>query len=106
MRNSIKLRTHTTEDLTELKILLNHPMENGRNRAAATGELIPAHYIEELRVFLNDRGIIRVDMAGSISKNPFFSFRLKHCQSGDRISVQWVDNLGDSDRSDTIIEVV
>jgi sulfur-oxidizing protein SoxZ len=45
-------------------------------------------------------------MAGSISKNPFFSFRLKHCQPGDRISVQWVDNLGDSDRSDTIIEVV
>lgn len=100
VRNSIKLRTHTLEDLTELKILLNHPMENGRNRDAATGELISAHYIEELRVFLNDQQIIGVDMAGSIAKNPYFSFRLKQCHPGDRISVQWIDNLGDSDQAE------
>jgi len=99
-----KLRTQAIDDLTELKILITHPMENGRNRDPATGALIPAHFIEELRVDLNEQTVIRADMAGSVSKNPFFSFRLRHCQSGDRIAVEWRDNLGDSDRAETVIE--
>jgi sulfur-oxidizing protein SoxZ len=47
--------------------------------------------------------VIRANIAGSVSKNPFFSFRLKNCQSGDRIAVEWRDNLGQTDRAETVI---
>ena len=106
MSNSIKLRTQAIDGLTELKILLTHPMENGRNRDPATGELIPAHFIETLHINVNDQTVIRADMAGSISQNPFFSFRLRNCQPGDHISVQWVDNLDGNDHTDIVIETV
>ena len=87
----------------EIRLLITHPMENGRNRNPVTGELIPAHYIEQLHVRLNDALIISVNMAGSISKNPFFSFRLKEPTSGIRISVEWTDNQQGKDSAEHII---
>lgn len=104
MSDTIKLRTQFIEDLVELKILLTHPMENGRNRNPVNGELIPAHFIEELLVSINGQTAMRINMAGSISKNPFFSFRLRHCKPGDRISISWLDNLGGRDAADKLIE--
>lgn len=101
--SSIKIRTLRTDDGLELKLLINHPMENGRNRDPLTGKLIGAHYIQELTVALNDQVIITVDMGGSISANPFFSFHLKTAAAGDRIGVRWQDNLGSGDSAEMVI---
>jgi sulfur-oxidizing protein SoxZ len=100
---SIKIRTLNDDGGVELKLLINHPMENGRNRNPLTGELIAAHYIQELTVALNDQVIITIDMGGSMSANPFFSFRLKTAVAGDKIGVRWQDNLGSGDSAETVI---
>ncbi|CCE23008.1 thiosulfate oxidation carrier complex protein SoxZ [Methylotuvimicrobium alcaliphilum] len=89
-----KIRIKRKDDTTELKILIAHPMEHGRNRDPETNELIPAHYIKTLTVRHNDKTIITARMAGSISKNPYFAFVLNGIEMGDLIRVDWTDNRG------------
>ena len=101
---TIKIRSQQLDDETEIRLLISHPMENGRNRDPGNGELIPAHFIEQLNILLNDKIVINLNMAGSIAKNPFFSFRLKNLSSGDKISAEWFDNLQLSDRTDYLLE--
>ena len=100
MATNTKIRTQRREQYTEIKILIKHPMENGRNRDSITGQLIPAHFIQELIINKNGKAIIIAELGGSMSKNPFFTFRLKHTELGDQLSVRWTDNLGLSDRVD------
>ena len=104
MAGTIKIRTGQNAGYTELKILLSHPMENGRNRDPLNGELIAAHFIQELRISLNGESIISADMGGSVAKNPFYSFRLKNAVPGDKIGVSWRDNLGQSDLAEHVID--
>ncbi|QPK65469.1 thiosulfate oxidation carrier complex protein SoxZ [Methylomonas sp. LL1] len=100
MASSIKIRSQRLDDYTEIKLLISHPMENGRNRDPLTNELIPAHFIRELLLQLNGASIIRADLGGSMSKNPFFSFRLKNSRGGDSLRVSWVDNLDQTDSAE------
>ncbi|MDD4914185.1 MAG: thiosulfate oxidation carrier complex protein SoxZ [Methylococcales bacterium] len=93
---SIKIRTQQIGDQTEIRLLIRHPMENGRNRDA-NGELIPAHFIVELDIRHNKNPVILVHMAGSIARNPFFSFRLNNAANGDIITASWTDNRQLSD---------
>ncbi|MDD2758821.1 MAG: thiosulfate oxidation carrier complex protein SoxZ [Methylomonas sp.] len=99
-----KIKSQRLEHYTEIKLLINHAMENGRNRDAASGQLIPAHFIQELVIDLNGDIVIRAELGGSVSKNPFFTFRLKNVQSGDRLNVSWTDNLGLGDSVEHIVD--
>jgi sulfur-oxidizing protein SoxZ len=100
---NIKIRSLRGEAYTEIKLLLSHPMENGRNRDM-NGELIAAHFIRELTITLNDKTVVHTHLGGSMSKDPFFTFRLKKTLPGDRLSVSWRDNQGLSDQAEHVIE--
>lgn len=100
---SIKIRSLRAESYTEIKLLLNHPMENGRNRDM-NGKLIPAHFIRELTIELNDKTVLHANLGGSMSKDPFFTFRLKNTTPGGRLRVSWLDNQGLSDQAEHVIE--
>lgn len=100
MNSSIKIRSQRMDEVTEIKLLINHPMENGRNRDPLTNDLIPAHFIRELAIDLNGSRIMTVNLGQSMSKNPFFSFHLKNNHSGDHLRVYWIDNLGDNDSAE------
>ncbi|WP_445368908.1 thiosulfate oxidation carrier complex protein SoxZ [Methylomonas sp. BW4-1] len=102
MANSIKIRSQRRDGYTEVKLLITHPMENGRNRDA-NGELVPAHFIEQLLVKLNGKLILTTNMAGSISKNPFFTFRLI-ANSGDRFNAEWTDNRQNKDHAEHTLD--
>lgn len=84
--------------------MISHPMENGRNRNPISGQLIPAHFIQELILELNGKRIITADLGGSLSKNPFFTFRLKSAVQGDRLTARWTDNLGFADSTEHVIK--
>ena len=101
--SSIKIRSQQIADMTEIRLLISHPMENGRNRDTTTGELIPAHFIEQLTIRLNGSTVICVNMAGSMSKNPFFTFHLKGVAQGDKIRAEWTDNLQISDSAELVV---
>jgi len=100
----IKIRTQRQTDYLELKLLIVHPMENGRNRDPLTGELIPAHFIQELHLTLNGQPLLSADLGGSVSKNPYLSFRLLDTRAGDRIEVIWLDNRLESGSAVHVID--
>ncbi len=101
--SGIKLRVEHLADCSELHILLSHPMENGRQRDDA-GQLIPAHYIESLIVSVNGHTQIDLRLSGGISKNPYFRLQLPALQPQDRLAVEWLDNLGVSERAELVID--
>lgn len=101
---SIKIRSQQVGHYTEIKLLITHPMENGRNRDPITGALIPAHFIRELVIELNGKNIMTAELGGSMSMNPFFTFRLKRREGGDRLQVHWIDNLELSDSAEYLFE--
>ena len=95
--SSIKIRTKRLGGNTQIRTLISHPMEHGRNKDSATGKLIPAHFIQVLTVTHNGKTIATCNMGAGISKDPYFAFLLKGGKVGDVIVIEWVDNLGNKD---------
>ena len=94
MRMSAKLITDTKlGEFVEVKMILNHPMETGRKKDDA-GDLIAAHFIQLLNVTINGKNVFEAQMGTGIAKNPYFTFRFKGANVGDKLNANWVDNLG------------
>jgi sulfur-oxidizing protein SoxZ len=94
MAEQIKIRALTQGDITDIRVLLQHPMETGQRRDDK-GQSFPPHYIQLFSVFLNGKALIEGQLNTSISKNPLFTFKAKGIRPGDKLSVAWTDNLGD-----------
>jgi sulfur-oxidizing protein SoxZ len=102
--SSIKIRSKRLDGKTQIRTLITHPMETGRNRDPETNRPIPAHYIQELTVSVNGRVIVNGALGASISKDPYFAFMLKGGNAGDKISIGWRDNLGNTDHEEHIVK--
>lgn len=102
--STIKIRTKRLDGKTQIRTLISHPMEHGRNIDEKTGQTIPAHYIQELIVEHNGKTIVSSNLGGGISKNPYFAFMLKGGEVGDMIKISWKDNLGNTDTQERLIE--
>ncbi|MDQ7089412.1 MAG: thiosulfate oxidation carrier complex protein SoxZ [Methylococcales bacterium] len=94
--STIKIRTKRIDGKTQIRTLISHPMEHGRNIDDVTGLRIPMHYIQELTVKHNGQVVVQSQLGAGVSKNPYFSFMLKGGIAGDRISISWRDNLNNT----------
>ncbi len=94
---SIKLRAKETGGATTVKALMTHPMETGLRKDSKTGKLVPAHFIQEVSCEHGGNTVMTASWSGSVSKNPYLSFRFSGAQKGDEIKLSWTDNLGKSD---------
>ncbi|WP_296807544.1 thiosulfate oxidation carrier complex protein SoxZ [Thiocapsa sp.] len=94
MADPIRIRAKSNNGLTEVMVLMPHPMETGLG-LDASGRGRRAHYISDVEVNLGDRTVLRARLSIAVSKDPLISFRFKGGQPGDRIDVTWTDNLGD-----------
>ena len=97
MKNSIRVRTEQNEGITEVKMLIRHPMETGLRKDSKTGDPIPPHFITEVLCTLNGAKVFTAFWGIAVSKNPFLSFTLPDTKSGDTLAISWEDNTGDSD---------
>lgn len=102
--SSIKIRSKLIDGKTQIRTLISHPMETGRSRDPKTNQLIPAHYIQELTISRNGKVIVTSAMGTSISKDPYFAFMLKSGEAGDKITIQWTDNLGNRDSEEHVVK--
>ena len=98
---SIKIRAKVDGDVTTVKALISHPMETGLVKDKKTGELIPAHFIQEVTCEHNGKNVLTALWGAAISKNPYLSFRFKGAKAGDTLKMSWVDNKGESDSTET-----
>ena len=79
-------------------------METGRRRDDETGQLIPAHFITELRLLHTGELVVAGNLSTAVSRNPYFTFELSKAQLGDVIRVHWKDNLGLHDEEELRIQ--
>lgn len=93
MADPMRIRAAVKGDVTEVKILMSHPMETGQ-RKDASGQLVPAHFIDKLTATCNGKTVLTADWGPAVSKNPFLAFRFKGAKAGDKLSVTWVDTAG------------
>lgn len=94
MGDQIKIRAQIQGEVTEVRILMQHPMETGL-RKDDKGQTLPAQFIQSFTVSLNGKPIIDGQLNTSISKNPLFTFKARGVKSGDKLAVTWVNNTGD-----------
>lgn len=92
------------DGVMQIRILIAHPMEHGRNRDQKTDALIPAHFIQQLTVKHNKTVVVTGNTGANIAKDPFFAFMLKGGKIGDKITISWVDNLGNKDVQEHIVK--
>lgn len=100
MTSPTKIRASTKDGVTEVRVLMQHDMENGRRKDEA-GNLVPAWYITEIKAQHNGRTVLAGQFGTSVSKNPYLIFRFKGGAVGDMISLSWLDNRGET-RSDEV----
>jgi sulfur-oxidizing protein SoxZ len=95
MGNPMKIRASVKDGVTEVKVLMQHEMETGL-RKDADGKLVPAWHITEVRAQHNGRTVLEGQFGTAVSKNPYLVFRFKGGAIGEKISVNWIDNKGDT----------
>ena len=101
--SSIKMRAKASGGVTTIKALMSHPMETGTRKDKKTGKNIPAHFIQEVVCKHGDKTVMTAQWGAAISKNPYLSFKFKGGNAGDKVSLSWTDNKGNSDSSEASI---
>lgn len=102
MAEQIKIRAQIHDQFTDIRILMQHPMETGQ-RKDEKGQAVPALFIQTFSVTHNGTPLINGQLNTSISKNPLFSFKATGIKPGDKITVSWLDNSGTSQKDELIV---
>lgn len=100
MGEQIKIRAQVKGEITDIRILLQHPMETGQ-RKDENGQILAPHFIQIFTVNHNGKPMIDGQLNTSIAKNPLFAFKARGIKTGDKITVNWQDNTGEK-RQDEI----
>ncbi len=93
-RSSITIRAKQKGEYTEVKLLIQHPMQSGKCEHSAEAE---PFFIQELRCFHQKQLVVTAQLGTTIAENPHFTFRFKGGALGDKIKISWVDNRGNRD---------
>ncbi|GBL46101.1 sulfur oxidation protein SoxZ [Sulfuriferula multivorans] len=103
MAEPMKMRASISGDVADIKVLMNHPMESGQRKDAKTGQIIPAHFIDEVHATLNGKPVLDAQWGGGVSKNPYLGFKVKGAKAGDKVEISWKDNKGESNKVDGVV---
>lgn len=103
MAEPMRIRATMAGDVADVKVLMNHPMETGLRKDAKTGQLVPAHFIQEVVATINGATVLAADIGSGVSKNPYMGFKVKGAKAGDKVIVSWTDNKGDKNSAEATI---
>jgi sulfur-oxidizing protein SoxZ len=95
MADPMRIRAQVAGGNATVKVLMAHEMETGQRKDSA-GKVIPAWHITDVTASLNGKQVLTAEWGPAVSKNPFFQFTIKGAKAGDKVSVSWKDNKGDS----------
>jgi len=102
MAGPMKMRATSQGGVTEIRVLMAHPMETGQ-RKDASGKLVPMHFIQNVTVKLNGKTVVEGQISQAVSRNPVFSFRVKGGAKGDKVEVSWIDNQGETNKTEATV---
>ena len=78
----------------QVLVLAKHPMETGLRKDKKTGKKIPKQCVKTMKFHLNGTPVAQANLAQGVSKNPLIGVSLSDAKSGDKVSVNWIDNTG------------
>ena len=96
MGDPMRIRAKLSGDTADVRVLMAHEM-----RSAPPGKESQRFFIKHIRAELNGKVVWEAQISQAVSKNPVFAFRVKGAKSGDKLTVSWEDNKGDT-RTDSI----
>jgi sulfur-oxidizing protein SoxY len=103
--SSMKIRAKLLPDapnVAQVKAIITHPMHTGQG-TDLDGALIPAHFIQTITIRHNEKPAIEMQLGTGIAKNPYLTFYLSDAKLGDKVHIDWSDNLGNTDNSETSV---
>jgi sulfur-oxidizing protein SoxZ len=89
---SIRMRAKEQGGLVTVKALVKHEMETGQ-RKDAKGNVIPAHFIQQITAKANGEVVMEAQWSPAVSKNPYLAFQYDG-KKGDTIEIAMIDNEG------------
>jgi sulfur-oxidizing protein SoxZ len=98
----IRIRAKLKEGMTEVSLLMPHPMETGLRKDAA-GSTVASHYITDVRVSVAERPVLEAQISIAVSRDPLLYFRFRGAKLGERLTVAWTDNRGDTRIDEALI---
>lgn len=98
----MRIRAAESGGIVDVKVLMSHIMETGQ-RKDANGNTVPAHFIQGVTATCNGKVVMQAQWGPAVSKDPFVNFKFKGAVKGDKVSVTWTDNKGDSRTDEAVI---
>ena len=95
MPDPMKIRATMQGDAVMVRALMAHEMETGQRKDAA-GKTIPAWHIQQVVASHNGKTVLRADWGPAVSKNPYLQFSFKGGKPGEKVSITWTDNRGET----------
>lgn len=102
MADPMRIRAQAQGDKVTVRVLVSHEMESGQRRGS-DGKLVPAHFIQTIAAMHNGKTIMSAQWGPAVSKNPFVQFSFKGAKAGEKITVNWTDNKGDTRSDEAVI---
>jgi sulfur-oxidizing protein SoxZ len=102
MADPMRIRAQAQGGNAVVRVLMAHEMETGQRRDSA-GKVIPAWHITDVTASLNGKPVMTAHWGPAVSKNPFMQFTLKGAKAGDKVSVTWKDNKGESRTDEAVV---
>lgn len=90
----IKPKKYKAGDIVKVDFIVIHPMDTGLQKDKKTGELIPAHFIDNITFSLDGKPFTTMKVWETVSTNPYFSVNLKVPGKG-KVTVDYTDNTGE-----------
>jgi sulfur-oxidizing protein SoxZ len=95
MADPMRIRAQVAGDKATVRVLMSHEMETGQRKDSA-GKTIPAWFIQEVSATHNGKTVLTAQWGPAVAKNPFMQFVVKGAKAGDKVTVTWKDNKGES----------
>ncbi len=95
MADPMRIRAQASGGKATVRVLMSHEMETGQRRDSA-GKLVPAWFIQEVSASHNGKPVLTAEWGPAVAKNPFLQFTIKGAKAGDKVSITWKDNKGDT----------
>lgn len=104
MPEPIKMRAQARDGITDIRMLMPHPMETGLRKDAETGRTIPADFIRVVTVRLDGRLVFEAHFNTAASRNPVIAFKVRGGKPGDRVVAGWTDSKGEQRTDETLVQ--
>lgn len=103
-KSSMKIRAKQMKnsDEVQVKAIITHPMHTGAGKDDL-GQMVPAHFIQVITIKHNNKPSVDMQLGAGIAKNPYLTFHLHGAKLGDKVTVSWSDNLGNTGSKETTV---